>query len=205
MAGVPAPAIRPYRPEDRDAVYDVCVRTAAAGGDARGLHLDDDLMPDTWAGPYLELEPGLAFVLDDGARAVGYVLGTADTPGFVRAYRERWLPRVAGRRPVPADPPVTADDRALHHLLHPERMLVPGLEPYPAHLHIDLLPEAQGAGWGRVLITELCDSLRAQGVPGVHAAVSVENPGALAFYPRVGFTRIGSDSRTMVFGRRLSE
>ena len=38
--------IRPYRPADHDAVYDVCVRTADAGGDARGLYHSDDLMPD---------------------------------------------------------------------------------------------------------------------------------------------------------------
>ena len=47
--------IRPYRPADHDAVYDVCVRTADAGGDARGLYHSDDLMPDLFAGPYLHL------------------------------------------------------------------------------------------------------------------------------------------------------
>ncbi len=28
--------------------------------------------------------------------------GTADTAAFARAYRERWIPRLAGRYPVPA-------------------------------------------------------------------------------------------------------
>ncbi len=63
-------SIRRYRPEDRAAVYGICVRTADAGGDARGQYASDDLMPDLFAGPYVELEPELAFVLDDGGRAV---------------------------------------------------------------------------------------------------------------------------------------
>ena len=45
--------IRPYRPSDHAAVYDVCVRTADVGGDARGKYHSDDLMPDLFAGPYL--------------------------------------------------------------------------------------------------------------------------------------------------------
>ena len=49
--------IRPYREADHAAVYDVCVRTADGGGDARGKYRSDDLMPDLFAGPYLFLEP----------------------------------------------------------------------------------------------------------------------------------------------------
>ncbi len=45
--------IRPYREADLGAVYDVCVRTADAGADARGKYRSDDLMPDLFAGPYL--------------------------------------------------------------------------------------------------------------------------------------------------------
>src|SRR4051812_19734403 len=89
---MPAPTVRLYRPEDRDAVYDICIRTADAGGDARGLYRDPDLLPDMFAGPYTVLEPNLAFVLDDGGRAVGYVVGTSDTPRFARDFREKWLP-----------------------------------------------------------------------------------------------------------------
>src|SRR5918992_585877 len=79
MIPVSPPLIRPYRPEDDAALYDVCVRTAHQGGDARHIYPDLDLMPNIYAGPYVYLEPDLAFVLDNGERAVGYILGTADT------------------------------------------------------------------------------------------------------------------------------
>ena len=71
-------------------MYDICVRTAHAGHDARGFYLSDDLMPDIFAGPYLEIEPELAFVLDAEGGPVGYVLGTADT---ALCGQVRWLDR----------------------------------------------------------------------------------------------------------------
>ena len=102
--------IRPYRETDHAAVYDVCVRTADVGGDARGKYHTDDLMPDLFAGPYVFLEPEFAFVLDDGQRAVGYVIGTrtrprspapagrAGSPGSPAAIRSRRTRRPARRR-----------------------------------------------------------------------------------------------------------
>ncbi|MCI4041988.1 hypothetical protein [Streptomyces sp. TRM75563] len=54
-----------------------------AGGEAQHLHPDPDLLPNVFAAPYAVLEPGLAFVVEDGGRAVGYILGTADTASFV--------------------------------------------------------------------------------------------------------------------------
>src|SRR5437660_4559061 len=91
--------IRRYRDGDWAAVYEVCVETADAGRGVRGRYSTDDLVPDTVAGPYLVLEPGHAFVLDDGGRAVGYVIGTASTAGFVAGYPRRWLPRLPARYP----------------------------------------------------------------------------------------------------------
>lgn len=178
--------IRPYEPFDRADVYDVCVRTASSGGDARGLYRDDDLMPDVFAGPYLLLEPELAFVLDDGDRAVGYVLGTADTAHWVEEHRRRWLPLVAARHPLPA-PPGTPDAPFVELLHHPERNLHPELAGYPAHLHIDLLPEHQGAGHGRGLVRTFLTALRERGVPALHLGMDPANTSARAFYERLGF------------------
>jgi len=83
-----SPAIRPYRSEDREALDDICIRTAHNGQDSRPVYADPTIFPTIFAAPYVVLEPELAFVLDDGrGRAVGYILGTADTPRFVEAFR----------------------------------------------------------------------------------------------------------------------
>lgn len=183
--------IRPYRPADRADVYEICVRTAAAGGDAAGLYSSDDLMPDVWAGPYVDLEPELAFVVDTGERASGYIIGTADTRAFVERLRAEWLPYLAARyRHV--DPPATAQEHVVHDGFTPERLLIPEVDEYPAHLHIDLLPELQGRGMGRALVDTMRSALSARGVPGVHLSVDPANTGARAFYDRLGFAELPS-------------
>jgi ribosomal protein S18 acetylase RimI-like enzyme len=190
-----APVIRPYRPADLAAVYDVCIRTAEAGGDARGLYLSDDLMPDVFAGPYVELVPDLAFVLDDAGTVGGYVLGCADTPAFAATFRERWLPAVAGKYPAPGDPAAGSSAWLVEALHHPERMVVPELAEYPAHLHIDLLPPYQGAGYGRELIATFRAAAARKGAAAVHLGVNPGNVRALGFYERLGFRPIDVTSR----------
>lgn len=179
--------IRPYRTDDHAAVHEICIRTADAGQDASGSYADPDILPEIFAHPYPFLEPRLAFVADDGGTAVGYVVGTADTAAFVRRFRAEWLPRVAGRYPAPPGQPRTPDE-VMAHLLHtPERMILPDLEGYPAHLHIDLLPAHQRAGHGRALIETFAAALRERGVPGLHVGMVTANEPARRFYDRLGF------------------
>ena len=197
------PQVRPYRPADRAAVYDICVRTADAGGDARGRWSTDDLMPDLFAGPYVDLQPELAFVLDDGDRAVGYVVGTADTAAFAGLLRTEWLPRMTGRYPRPA-PPRTPEDAMVELLYRPERLLVPELAGFPAHLHIDLLPDHQGAGHGRALIDTFRAAAARAGAPGLHVGVDPRNERALGFYRRLGFTDVLDGGTVRYLGRSTS-
>jgi len=65
---------------------------------------------DVLAGPYLFLEPEHAYVLDNGQRAVGYVIGTASTPTSSPRIQERWLPRLRARYQPLSGPPVTEEE-----------------------------------------------------------------------------------------------
>ncbi|MGW3291617.1 GNAT family N-acetyltransferase [Streptomyces sp. NPDC001002] len=185
------PAIRPYRPEDRAALDDICVRTAHLGQDSRPFYEAPGIFPTIFAAPYPHLDPGLSFVLDDGVgNAVGYIVGTADTPRFVAEFRAKWLPLVADRYPRHPGPPTTPD-AAMVALLHdPERMIVPEVAAYPAHLHIDLLPDWQGQGHGRELMWTLLRALADRGVPAIHLCMVTANTPARAFYDRLGFHEI---------------
>ncbi|MEU4167187.1 GNAT family N-acetyltransferase [Streptomyces sp. NPDC026665] len=190
----PVPTIRSYRPADRAAVADVCVSTADLGGDSRALYPDEELMPTLFAAPYCHLEPGLAFVLDDGSgRAVGYVVGTGDTADFVARFRDTWIPRVAHRYPEPTTAPGTPSEVMVGLLHTPERMILPELAGYPAHLHIDLLPGYQRRGYGRALMNTFLTALHDRGVPAVHLGMVTENKPARAFYDRLGFHEIPVD------------
>ncbi|MFF2960110.1 GNAT family N-acetyltransferase [Streptomyces sp. NPDC057963] len=182
---------RPYHPDDRAALADICVRTADNGGDSRHLYPDQELMPSIFAAPYAYLEPDLAFVIDDGTgRAVGYILGTANTARFVEAFREEWLPMVEERFPVPDGPPRTPSEEMTALLHDPERMALPELAAHPAHLHIDLLPAWQRKGYGRALMRTFLAALRARGVAAVHLSMLTANTPARAFYDRLGFGEI---------------
>ena len=191
--------IRRYRDGDRAAVYEVCVETAGSGRGVRGRYSTDDLVPDIVAGPYLFLEPEHAYVLDDGERAVGYVIGTASTPGFVAAYQERWLPRLRKRYQPLSGPPVTEEEHRLEVMFHPERLLVPELAPHPAHLHINLLAGYRGAGHGRELIRTFLASVAAAGAASCYLGVHLDNVKARRFYARLGWRPVdvaGADPGT---------
>ncbi|MEV6843070.1 GNAT family N-acetyltransferase [Actinoplanes sp. NPDC051411] len=181
------PEIRPYRPVDRDALYDICVRTADAGADARGRYSSDDLMGDLFAVSYAHLEPDMAFVADDGhGRAVGYIVGTKDTPAFVRRFATEWVPLVAGKYDAQGE-----KDRDMLQLLHhPEHMLVAELADYPAHLHMNLVPGFQRQGHGRRLMEAFLAAANGAGARRVHLGMLTVNVKARAFYDRVGFTEL---------------
>jgi ribosomal protein S18 acetylase RimI-like enzyme len=197
-------AIRPYRPPDHDAVYDICRRTGAAGGDATPLLRDPDLLGHVYAGPYVALEPGLAFVVEDDRGVAGYVLGAADTMAFEGRLEREWWPEMRRRYPHYDTGPDALLDDLLIALMHaPARAPADLVAAYPSHLHIDLLPRLQGQGWGRRLIDTMTESLRAAGSGGVHLGVATANTRAQAFYRALGFTELSDDGITVTFAMRL--
>jgi ribosomal protein S18 acetylase RimI-like enzyme len=198
--------IRPYQPADEPALYDICLRTGDNGGDATGQYDDPRLLGHVYVGPYLALAPQFAFVLDRGdGTPVGYVLGVADTLEFEKWCEADWWPRLRRRYPDPPPAPRTRDEHmiALIHqppTQHTSREVV---ARYPSHLHIDLLPEAQGRGLGRAMMQRLLDALAAAGSPGVHLGVGRANENAIAFYLRLGFVEIVRSAGALTLARPL--
>ena len=195
--------IRPFRAGDEAALAEICLRTADAGADATGVLDDDAVWAEIFVLPYVARHPEFAFVVEtDHRQVVGYVVAAPDTDAFEEWFATEWWPRFARRWPRPE----TARSRQDETLLYAYRRR-PGAEPYaaahPAHLHIDLLPETQGGGWGRRLIETEMAALAAAGVTGVHLVASADNAGAIAFYPRVGFTAIPSHAGVQAFAREL--
>lgn len=193
---------------DLPALYRICLLTGEVGKDATGLYRDPDLLGHFYAGPYAVADPGLSFVAVDDHGVAGYVLGTADTAGFGDWLEAAWRPRLREQYPLSvwgSDPGDGTADWQLVRQLHgepddPDEAL---LRDYPAHLHIDLLPRAQGQGSGRRLIETLTAELRRRGVPGVHVHVSAANIGAIAFYHRVGFRQRAQSAYGFMLGLDL--
>jgi ribosomal protein S18 acetylase RimI-like enzyme len=199
--------IRPATAADAPALYRICLLTGDAGRDASPLHSDPDLLGDVYVGPYLHVAPAVAAVaIDGGGTILGYVLGTHDTPAFTAACEAAWWPALRARHPLDTGRNHrTAADESLVQTLHQPPVADAELvAAHPAHLHIDLLPEAQGKGLGRALIDWLLARLADEGAHGVHLGVDPSNLSAIAFYERLGFTRWGADPDAVILVRRLA-
>jgi GNAT superfamily N-acetyltransferase len=189
-------SLRPARttdPVEVDRLYDICLRTGADGGDATADYSDPRLLGEIYLGAYLAFEPGLAFVVDDGSGPLGYVVGTVDTAAFEERCERAWWPPLRERYPLDTFPDGTADANRVRAIHSPTTTDPAILDLFPAHLHVDLLPEAQGGGNGRRLLETFFDALRARGVPGVHLGVSETNTSAIGFYEHLGFERVPTD------------
>jgi ribosomal protein S18 acetylase RimI-like enzyme len=195
--------IRPFAPGDEAALADICVRTGDRGGDARGILSDDRLWGLVFALPYAARHPDLAFVVEtDDGRVAGYVVCAPDTAAFEDWFHDEWWPAHAEGHPRPVSEE-SREDGVLLYAYGRHGGAEPFGDTHPAHLHIDLLPELQGQGWGRRLVDTLVAALRARGVTGLHLVASAENTGALAFYDRLGFARLDSPPGLQAFGMAL--
>ncbi len=195
--------IRPAHLSDLGALYRVCLLTGDSGSDASRLYSDGELLGHYYVAPYVVLEPDLCFTLTRDGVPCGYMLGARDSTAFSARCERDWFPVLRARYPLPPAADTSLDAgmiRAIHHGYSPH----PDTAAYPAHLHIDLLPLAQGQGQGRKLIETFLDRLRELSVPAVHLGVGARNARAIAFYERLGFQRIQTYPGWIAYGMRLT-
>lgn len=202
--------IRSARPDDEAGAYYVCLKTGNYGQDGEPYYLEDpDALGRVFVGPYLAFEPDLSLVLEDGQGVCGYALGALDSRRFYARYEAEWRPALCARFPAPeGDPQQWTRVQQVHHVYHhPDYFCPEPYEEYPSHLHIDLLPRAQGRGYGRRMLEQVMDRLRQGGAPGAHLGVSMLNEPAFGFYQRLGFqelTRVGVGADGCIYmGKRL--
>ena len=98
--------------------------------------------------------------------------------------------------PGPNEPSGWNDNlpNALRSLIHTPESLLHTEEPallkdYPAHLHIDILPEFHRLGLGRALIDTFSGAIKKEGADGIHLLMSQSNVEAGKFYTGTGWQR----------------
>ena len=183
--------LRPAIPADELALRTICYQTVDAG-QALATPMDYPELPALlYASPYLHAPGALGFVVEDEAGVCAYALGCLDSNAFYDWMNGTWL---AQKRTQYALPGNLASLQAkliarLHTPCHPPHRLA----AFPAHLHINLLPRAQGKGLGRRLIFTLLEAMQQGGASGVHWGVNPRNTGAVAFYRKLGFAVVLSE------------
>jgi ribosomal protein S18 acetylase RimI-like enzyme len=212
--------IRPFQtqnPDDLESLYEICLKTGDSGQDASSQYRDPKLLGHFYAAPYGVLEPESCFLLEDDLGVCGYIIGTPDSRGFRERLEREWFPILRQKYTAPDGLPDVLDtsrddifkddtfkDATMIRLIHVGYSVEAALlEAYPAHLHIDLLPRAQGQSWGRRLMQTFWQHLRDQQVLGVHLGVGAKNVGGIAFYQKLGFELLRDHSSWQVLGMRL--
>ena len=196
--------IRPYHASDLISLYHICLKTGKSGADATDIYQDPDLLGHYYAAPYAVLEPDLCFVLTLSGKVTGYILGTRDSVQFYHDCEEKWFPALREKYPLPSSGDDSTDARIIR-LIHQGNPVKQELRSYPAHLHIDLLPEAQGKGQGRRMMQTFIDRLVELHVPALHLEVGKSNPGAIQFYQRMGFEQIKEYEFSLAYGLNFNE
>jgi ribosomal protein S18 acetylase RimI-like enzyme len=192
--------LRPARPGDEAGAYHVCLKTGNFGQDGEPFYREDpDALGRIFVGPYLTFEPEFSLILEDSAGICGYALGALDSGVFYDRYDREWRPELCRRFPAPTGNPAgwTRSQQVHDWYHHPDYYQPEPRASYPSHLHIDLMPRAQGKGFGRRLLESVMERLRVAGSPGAHLGVSFQNTTALGFYRRLGFevlVRVGTDT-----------
>jgi ribosomal protein S18 acetylase RimI-like enzyme len=212
--------IRPYEPQDRSALRQICCDTADAGQPSENFFPDREVLADLVTNYYTECEPQSAFVAEDDGHVVGYITGCMDTNRFMRAMTWRIVPATflkALFRGVLWHPQTVRLVRANFWLwlkggYRNEEMV----RHYPAHLHVNIREGFRGQKLGQRLVETFCEHARAAKASGVHASVSAENVQGRHFFEGLGFAEVHRSPRclsqdgsgrvlyTIVYGKKLS-
>lgn len=120
---------------------------------------------------------------------MGYCVAASDTVSYEEWLAAEWWPRLrlelAGLTPR-----TPQDEKILTYILNAPRTAEHVTARYPAHLHINLLPELQSGGYGSLLLRHQLHALEKAGVSGVHLGVDARNEGVTGFYKKFGFVEI---------------
>ncbi|NOX65295.1 MAG: GNAT family N-acetyltransferase [Chlorobi bacterium] len=195
-------AIRPYHPSDLTALYKICLLTANSGSDGTKLFNDPELVGHFYVAPYVVLEPEVSFVVTNNGKPSGYIVGARDSQKFAEKCEKDWFPVLRERYPSSSANDSLQDAKAIQRI-HDGHKVKEDLKDYPAHLHINLLPETQGHGIGRKIIDVFINKLKELQVPALHLEVGKSNPGAIKFYERMGFQIIKEYESSIAYGMKL--
>lgn len=210
--------VRPYRPEDREAVRRIYADTAFFGEPVEAYFDDRELFADLGINAYLDHFPDYVFVASEADNIVGYILGCPSGDSGIRAYTVASLPRlllgVARKRYRLGQKTIAYALANLQAVLHGELLEVRSAL-YPANLHVNVVAEARGRGLGASLLSTYLEKLRSENIAGVHLVTTELNQAAVRLFRRHGFEllaerpsrlwhrHLGRQLQLLAFGLRL--
>lgn len=182
--------IRPYTEKDKEDVRFTCLNSEGPSPDGKRI---DNFVLNTYCDYYLEKEPQNCFVaVDENDKAIGYVICTEDYDRYYNCFIKEYVPRLPKYDLILR---YRARNSSIPQRKHKAE--------YPAHLHIDVLPEYQRQGVGHMLVDALCAHLKAKGIKGVMLTTGESNEKGRGFYNKYGFDLLEIYKDDAVYGLKL--
>lgn len=182
--------IRPYKEKDRENVRFVCLNS---DGPCKIGKRRQNFLLTTYCDYFIEKEGRNCFVAtDENDRAVGYILCAENYDNFKEIFDKEYLPRIR-----------KCEFKFRKSAMRSTRIQEEYKAEYPAHLHIDILPEFQRMGLGHKLMDALCNNLKSKGVKGVCLTVWAGNKKGRKFYEKYGFTLLETRNTTAVYALKF--
>ncbi len=190
--------IRNFQPTDEAAIEYITYRTGFKGEGLEGRDYFNDscLFYLIFIAYYARYEPEHFFIAEDTEthQVFGFICGTLDTDRQIQRFKRLMLWRIVLRAIFYTSwrfPKTMLTALQLAFMLIKEPAIadpeVDLQEQYPAHLHINILPEYQRTGTGSRLILTFENHLKSLGVHGLHLGTSSRNTKAVPFYEKHGY------------------
>lgn len=212
--------IRPCHKNDEADIVNVCYRTGFMGEDLTGSGRFNDvkLFGYLFCLYYPRYEPQNCFVAEDDSshRVIGYILGTSNTSKQRIAFVLRMGGRIAFRLLFCTIWRYPESFAAVMHIVRNADLRTETKDfdqTFPAHLHINILPDYQRFGLGKRLLSAFETEMTARAVSSIHLRTSNKNYKAFPFYLKNDYVIIhrgkGSvwagvpDYQHIIFGKKL--
>lgn len=182
--------IREIKRTDLERVKYICIQTA--GEKAKNDKTTGEIIANTYSTYYVREEPETCFVLEDEGLVVGYIICSTNAKKFRENFRKTDLKEIKK----------ISKSAGIENWFIPVPYMIFKCI-YPAHLHINLLDDYQGKGYGTELMNTLLSKLRETGVKGVMLLAAESNKGAVKFYKRHGLKKFVTAFGGVAMGKKL--
>ena len=173
-----------------------CPHAWASARPSSSLWGDDDSEADVYLTPYMDLAADTLFIADDRGALTGYLTGCVDSAEFP-SESERFTDAIKRHRQLLVCARPSRSSRwsawdVAGAKLRGEPVAGDFVDPrWPAHLHINVVPEVRGTRVAAALMDVWQTRLRELHSPGCHLQTLIENVRAVRFFEKAGFVPHG--------------
>lgn len=213
--------IRKYAHEDLKAVRAIACQTADIGAPLLLTNPEDDIVADILTRYYTDFEPESAWVIEKNNTVLGYLLGSLYPVRHSLINNFIIIPRIILKALCKG---VLFSRKfwqiiwgGMFGILSAAFLLRKYIRDFPAHFHIDLLPDARRQNLGEELTIAFEEKAKALGIKGVHVRVRNDNIVARNFFEKLGYrilfesllvnfifkNNMGATFRFLTYGKKI--